>query len=218
MPIGDEIKTIRQFSGNTVSETVSTFEKDCLGLSAPAIIKMLNEKSIDRSLLSAAFAVKAASAQIDVIIHAVGILYCLPFILKDEEEVQGISLGAGSGQGDFDLETSERIAEFKFIRWQTSGNAVRKKSLFEDYVKLAISSLDKEKFIYLPDCTIALRFLMGRSNPLRLLDKNRRLYDVYRETFNETYRHVGDFHRAQSEEIQIVDLLHVVPPLRGIIK
>ena len=77
---------------------------------------ILVAEGVDDSVLRAALEVKSASAQIDVVIHAVGILVSLPYILEPGEKIRSLSLGAGNTGRDFDLETDDRVAEFKFIR------------------------------------------------------------------------------------------------------
>lgn len=169
----DAVQLVKQFSRDNLSWRISDLESELVGSSSSHVEPILQKQYINSDLLSAAYAIKEASAQIDVVIHAIGILYCLPEILEDGEIVKGLSLGAGQGQGDFDLETSVRVAEFKFIKWQKSGNALRKKTLFEDYVKLALIDIDKSKFIYLLDAQVALKFLRGKSKPTRLLNRNK---------------------------------------------
>ena len=73
---------------------------------------------LDIDLLTASYLVKSLAGQINVIIHAVGILTALPEILEENERVEYLSLGAGNTGRQFDLETDRRIAEFKFINWK----------------------------------------------------------------------------------------------------
>lgn len=56
-------------------------------------------------MLHAALVVKQASAQIDTILHALGMALALPRILEADERVLHLSLGAGTSDGRFDLET-----------------------------------------------------------------------------------------------------------------
>lgn len=58
---------------------------------------------------------KAFAGQIDVLVHAVGILVGLPYVLEDDEEIESLSLGAGSSGRDHDLVTNTRVGEFKFV-------------------------------------------------------------------------------------------------------
>ena len=52
---------------------------------------------------------KRLAGQINVTIHALGILMCLPHILEPDERVESVSLGAGNTGRDFDLETNVRV-------------------------------------------------------------------------------------------------------------
>ena len=56
---------------------------------------------------------KRSAGQINVIVHAVGILVALPKILEPGELVQSLSLGAGNTGRAHDLETDRRIDEFR---------------------------------------------------------------------------------------------------------
>lgn len=86
---------------------------------------MLGSSGIDREVLAAAAALKRLAGQINVSIHAMGILLCLPHILEPYESVKYMSLGAGNTGRKFDLETNYRIAEFKFIHWRGGPESVR---------------------------------------------------------------------------------------------
>ena len=52
------------------------------------------------------------AGQVNVVIHALGILISLPYLLEDDEEIQSLSLGAGNTGRRYDLETDRRVAEF----------------------------------------------------------------------------------------------------------
>lgn len=69
--------------------------------------------------------------KVNVVIHALGILLCLPHILEADGTVQYVSLGAGNTGRQFDLETDRRVAEFKFIQWQGGPESIRQNSLFK---------------------------------------------------------------------------------------
>ena len=72
--------------------------------------------------------IKHNSSQINEIVHSLGILLSLPKILEEGEKVESMSLAAANTGKGFDLETSERIAEFTFIEWQ--GSAVTEDEMF----------------------------------------------------------------------------------------
>ena len=213
MEIRDAVSQVSQFKGRSLAATVAELESRLSGAEASGISPICRAFHVDLDLLAAAAAVKRASAQIDVVIHTLGIVYSLPHILQEGEVVEGVSLGAGSAGSDFDLETNVRIAEFKFINWQGGSEAVRKKTLFQDYFKLAREETPKDKYLYLLNVEIPVRFLSGTSNTLRLLDRNKRLRDDFLSRYGQLYRTVGEFYAAHKEEIQLVNLKELVPEL-----
>ena len=166
---------------------------------------------VTSELLLAAAEVKRASAQISVVIHAVGILCALQHILEEGEVLERLSLGASSARSGFDLETDRRIAEFKFIHWRQKGNAVRNKTLFQDYFKLVREETPKGKYLYLLETEIPLRFLKGDRDVFKVLDRNRRLADDFRRRYGQTYRTVGAYYQAHRDEVQIIGLVEEVP-------
>ena len=87
--------------------------------------------------MAAAAEMKRLAGQINVMIHALGILLCLPHILEPKERVEYGSLGAGNTGREFDLETNLRVAEFKFIRWRGGAESIRQNSVFKGYLLLA---------------------------------------------------------------------------------
>jgi hypothetical protein len=69
-------------------------------------------------VLKAANVIKHLARQINVVIHTLGILLCLPHILRAGEVIHYVALGAGNTGRSLDLETNVRVAEFKFTHWQ----------------------------------------------------------------------------------------------------
>lgn len=211
MAISDAISRVQHFKSDSLTETIAAVESQMRGTGAVGVVNINHSFGVSPELLIAAAAVKQASAQIDVVIHAGGILYALPYILRENEVVEGLSLGAGSAGGDFDLVTNERIAEFKFIRWQGGAEAVRQKTLFQDFFKLAREETKKEKYLYLLNTEIPLRFLRGRSQVRRLLDRNKRLANDFEARYGGAYRTVGEYFEAHRDSIQVVNLADIVP-------
>lgn len=88
-------------------------------------VAVLTTSGAKAEVLGAAALIKHLAGQINVVIHALGILLCLPHILRPGEVIDYVSLGAGNTGRAFDLETNHRIAEFKFIRWQVWQESIR---------------------------------------------------------------------------------------------
>src|SRR2546421_3158046 len=126
-------------SGRMPRVRVGQLEAAIAGLDREAIGILLAHETIDDHVLRAALAIKRLAGEVNVLVHALGILLSLSYILEPGEIVKAVSLGAGTGGRRFDLESDRRIAEFKFTRWQ-GHDAVRQNELFADFVGLAESS------------------------------------------------------------------------------
>ena len=158
------------------------------------------------------------SAQIDVLVHASCIAYALPFILDDNEVVQSVSLGADNAESAFDLVTDRRIAEFKFILWKVKGNAVREKTVFGDFFKLARVATSKQKYLYLLNKEIPEKFLQGKRDILKTLDSNENLRTAFTLKYGQTFTTVGEYYSAHKESVILVDLTAEIPELKEMVK
>lgn len=155
------LETLGKFSGEELTTTLSEIEKRISGLRASACPEFLSEAGAAREALAAAAEIKRMAGQINVAIHALGILLCLPHILGEDEVVEYVSLGAGNTGREFDLETNHRIAEFKFIRWHGGPESIRQNSIFKDFFLLAESAVEKEKYLYVLGTEHPLKFFNG---------------------------------------------------------
>lgn len=155
------IHLLSTFTGQDLTRTLGRIEGEVRGLSADDCDAFLEQAGAGREVLAAAAEMKRLAGQINVTIHALGILLCLPHILEQGERVEYVSLGAGNTGREFDLETNLRVAEFKFIRWRGGAESIRQNSIFKDYVLLAENPTPKRKYLYLVGTEHALRFLHG---------------------------------------------------------
>ncbi len=110
------VDLLAKFSGNDLTGTLSRIERSVRGLTAVGTRRFLLEATATNEVLMAAAEMKRLAGQINVVIHSLGILLCLPHILEVGEQVEKVSLGAGNTGREFDLETNYRVAEFKFIQ------------------------------------------------------------------------------------------------------
>ena len=209
--ISSAISKVASFKGFSLADTIASIEKNSVSAGVNGINQLRKSHNIDKQLLESASIVKHISAQIDVVIHSVGMIYALPYLLEQDEIIQGLSLGAGTAGSDFDLVTDKRIAEFKFIKWQGGSEAVRKKTLFQDYYKLVREETEKKKYIYLLNTEIPLKFLKGKSNILRLLSRNQSLRVDFQNRYKSRYDLVGDFFDAHKNVVQFVNLVDEIP-------
>ena len=146
------------------------------------------------------------AGQINVTIHALGILLCLPHILESDERVEYVSLGAGNTGRDFDLETNCRVAEFKFIRWRGGAETIRQNSVFKDYFLLAEHPTAKQKHLYLLGTEHAIRFLQGGRAMSSVLSRNDKLQKLFADRFGEAFPTVRDYYAVHGSTVQIDDV------------
>lgn len=125
------------------------------------------------ALLQAALGVKRMAGQINVIVHAVGILVSLPYVLEPGERIESLSLGAGNTGRLHDLETHRQIAEFKFIEWRGGPESIRQNSLFVDLFNLVSANTSKRRVLYVIGKETPLRFLRNRRALSSVLSRNR---------------------------------------------
>lgn len=209
MPDSSEIVHLfSAFTGSDLTNTVRRIETDIKGLSAENCNTFLERNGASHEVFSAAMKIKDIVGQIDVMIHALGILLCLPHILKSGEQVQHISLGAGNGGGrKFDLETNYRVAEFKFSRWRGGSEAARQNSLFADYVKLEQYSTSKDKYLYVFDKGGHTTGFLESGRTLRsVLSRNNALMKMFFDRFGDQFQTVRDYYAEYKNVIQIKDV------------
>jgi hypothetical protein len=181
------------------------------GVRGDQVRGILDHERVGRETLDAALLIKRMSGQINVLVHAIGILNALPFILEDGEIVESLSLGAGNTGRLHDLETDRRVAEFKFITWR-GADTIRQNSLFADLFNLANNPTNKAKVLYVVGKNLPLKFLENR----RALDsvlKDGRLAARFRAANGEQFLTVREYYDTVRDDVQMVDLVGIVPGL-----
>jgi hypothetical protein len=166
-----------------------------------------------RATLDAALLIKRVSGQINVLVHAIGILNALPYVLDAGEVVESLSLGAGNTGRKHDLETDRRVAEFKFIEWRGGPESIRQNTVFVDLFNLASNPTTKRKELYLVGTAIPLRFLQNRRALSSVLSKDVATATRFRALHGDRFTTVGDYYRTVRDEVDIVDLVGLVPGL-----
>jgi hypothetical protein len=192
--LAESVERVAKFSGQNLASTIAELEYRFEKLGKSKLAEQMVGAQIDSTLLNAAFIVKHAAAQIDVVLHALGMLVLLPSILEEDETVESLSLGAGSSETKrFDLETNRRVAEFTFIEWQGNDNT-RLQKIFKDFFRLAEFETAKLKELWLTDDTFVLKYLRSRTSVRSATHKHRNVWEAFQlklphvKTVNEYYR------------------------------
>lgn len=185
------------------------------GAGGAEVRTFIEAQGFGRETLDAALLIKQASAQIDVVVHAIGILNALPYILEEGEVVESLSLGAGNTGRPHDLETDRRVAEFKFIEWQGGAEVIRQNSVFKDLFALAGSTTTKRRYLYLVGLTHPIKFLQSQRALSGVL-RDARTASRFRDMYGEDFQTVRDYFESVKDKVEIVDLAGLVPGLRTI--
>jgi hypothetical protein len=209
------LEAVLQFRGESprLGAHIDELERAIRGLTLEEAQVEVERLGVGHQLLAGALLVKGLTAQIDVILHAVGILLSLPYVLEPGERIVSVSLGASSSASPWDLVTDRQIAEFKFIHWK-GADSRRKRSLLEDLCHLAEADTDKARYMYLTGTTYPMRFLAGHGMLKKMLDPG--LFDSLTRRHGPQIALVSQYWAKIRDQVQLVDLKPLVPGLIGL--
>src|SRR5258708_10345271 len=207
------IHLLQTFRGPDLTRTIGQIEKSLKGVSANSYAAVLATSGAKAEILGAAGLVKQLAGQIDVVVHTLGILLCLPYILRPGEVIDYVSLGAGNTNRNFDLETNQRIAEFKFIRWQGGSESIRQNSLFKDFYEMAECDTSKEKYLYVLGTEHGEKFFNGGRALPSVLKGNVTLRKKFSDKFGDRYSTVREYYMPRKGLVVIQDVSPFVPEL-----
>jgi len=208
-------KRIEDFgAGPALTARIKELEAACSSLGARQINKILEREDVGEELISAARTLKALAGQVNVIMHAAGILASLPHILEPGEIVESLSLGAGNTGRDHDLVTDRRIAEFKFIDWRPARNTIRQNVLFADVFSVASADTEKRRIVYVLGTEHALKFLWGGRAISSVLSRSSKVrLGFYGRYGTDTFATVRDYWATVCDSVELLDLRELVPEL-----
>jgi hypothetical protein len=197
---------LQKFGGPDLTLRLAEIETKLRGLTAAECVNLNATAGADDHSLIAAGLVKQVAGQINVVIHALGILICLPHLLEQDERVEYVSLGAGNTGRAFDLETNLRVAEFKFINWRGGPESIRQNSLFKDFYILAETPTTKSKYLYVLDTEHPMRFFNGGRAISSVLSRNEKLKRLFDAKYGDCLRTVRDYYELQRQAVTIRDV------------
>lgn len=215
--MASSLRAISAFIGSDLGARIAELEWSVKGCTGPTCRNKGDEAGATSTLLTAAYEVKRAAGQINVLIQAVGGLLLLPKIMEPDEKIEYVSLGAGNSGREFDLETDRRVAEFKFIHWQGGAETIRQNALFKDFFLLAENNTAKRKELYVLGTSHPLRFFRGRRSLSSIMSRHPKLWGAFREKYEDRYSVVSDYYSAMENVVAIVDAAPLVPELVKVI-
>jgi len=207
------VHLLAKFSRDDLGVTLAGVERSVKGLSPATCSATLAQAGVSADILAAAASLKRIAGQVNVAIHAVGTLLCLPHILEDGEIVQYVSLGAGNTGRKFDLETNHRIAEFKFIHWRGGSESIRQNQVFKDFYSLAEAASPKRKYLYVLGTEYPIRFFNSGRSLDSVLSRNVKLSNDFRAKHGSRYDRVSDYYSDHRHQVAIEDVSAWLPQL-----
>ncbi|MCB2210985.1 hypothetical protein KQI52_02605 [bacterium] len=213
MDFNEANEILQNFSGEKLSSTISRIENE---LMETDVYNIYNKYNINDDLVKVAIKVKELSSKINIILHSVAILKCLPLILKQDEVIENISLGAGNTGKEFDLETNRRVAEFKFIFWRGGSESIRQNSIFKDFFGLAEDESNKEKYLYVLSTDHVVKFLESNRSMNSILSRNVGLKSKFETIYGDKIMYIREYYEIKKNIVKIKDVSKIVfdEPLR----
>ena len=218
MKLEEAARRVQKFEAGSLTDRLSNLELIFQGSGTNQAKELCDANKLDSNLLSASFELKKLAGQINVVIHAAGILASLPSILKEGEKIEYLSLGAGNTGKQFDLETTHRIAEFKFINWKGGPESIRQNSLFKDFFGLAEEETEKKKYLYVLSIEKPLKFFTGKRKLSSVMSKNIALQSKFSSIYGSRFSVVNEYYKFRENEVQLVDIAPELPELTEIIQ
>jgi len=214
--LGNALKTIGEFSmWPNPRQRISDIERKLENKDITQLKSLLNDEDIGDRTIRAALEVKQLAGQINVFIHAVGILISLPHILKPDERILYLSLGAGNTGRKFDLETNKRVAEFTFIQWRGGSESIRQNGVFVDLFNLVECETIKKRCLYVVDKKYPIQFFNKRRKIRSVLSKNLAISERFFDKYGDKYQVVAQYYNDVKHLVEIIDLKDVVPVFSG---
>lgn len=216
MDLPEAARRIQDFEGGSLRERLSALEQLFLGVNRQGSVGICAQEKIDTHLLRAAFELKKLAGQINVVIHAAGIIKTIPEILDEGEVIESLSLGAGNTGRDFDLETNHRVAEFKFINWRGGAESIRQNSLFKDFYTLAERETVKLRCLYVLRLEHPLKFFTGNRSLKSIMSRNTTLASDFQRRYGDRFAVVCEYYHYRRSLVQLIDMTSIVPGLTNL--
>ena len=209
----DSIERLEHFEQRDLKKRLAKLEAEVKNMNQKSVKSLASSNMVDDSLLRIAFNLKEAVGQINVDIHAIGIMLLLPQILQRGEIIESLSLGAGNTGKKFDLETNMSIAEFKFIHWKGGSESIRQNSLFKDFFYLAEEKTNKKRYLYVLGSKYPDKFFTGSRSISSVWSKDVSLGNEFRKHYKDRFTLVSEYYGYRKHIVNIEDIYQIMPSL-----
>ncbi len=202
---------ILAFENGSLTRRLAELEGRLRGTKAVNLASCLPDLGITPALWVAGTTLKKAAGQINVLLHAVGVLLILPRVLQPGEAILSLSLGAGNTGRAFDLETDQQIAEFSFIDWKGGSESIRQNAVFGDFFRLAEADTPKARYLYVKGSEHPLRFLHGGRRLVSVTSRNASLRSRLDKLYSDRFGTVRDYFDYRKDRVHVVDIRSLLP-------
>jgi hypothetical protein len=204
---------VRFIQDEPLTSKIADIERRLDGASRDDVSAIVSARGVSRDLLDGAFLVRGALGRINDLIHATAISLALAELMVPEEILRRPSLAAGNDPSRmYDVETDQRVAEFKLARWDGS-DAMRKRHVFKDLVHLAADTSGRQPELYVLGQR-PRRFLREtRSTAAWALDRFPATQTLFQQRFGALNVPISDFTRGPARHVTIIDLEQELPHL-----
>ena len=206
MSLHQAIRAIEAFQGASLTASLAEIEREVVGKRGKQLRDLCEIRAINHGFMASAASIKRLAGQINVIIHAAGILCSLSELLERGEVIESVSLGAGNTGRKFDLETNFRVAEYKFIDWRGGAESIRQNSLFKDFYELAEHPGKKRRYLYVVDTSFPLKFLNGGRALSSVLSRAPSTHAAILEKYGASVKVVRDYYSLNKNKVEIEDI------------
>lgn len=211
----DEVGRLLAFLSRVpLTDAVRELEVALEGCDGGAAAEAVAAAGVGPELLAAAMATRRQLGRLNDLIHASAIGLLLPRLLEPGEVVEGRpSLAAGNDPTrPYDLQTSERVAEFKLAYW-AGADAMRKRGAFKDLVHLAADESGRRAQLFVVG-QAPIRFLRTSTSPASWgLDRAKTARAVFERRFGPLTTPIREFTAGPGARVELVDLLPLLPEL-----
>jgi hypothetical protein len=209
--------TVVAMLSGSFTQTVRELQDDLRSAGRDEAAAAVASRGFDSNLLAAALQVRQHVGRINDLVHAAVISAVLPKLLQPGETFKvAPSLAAGNNPlQQYDVETTERRAEFKVSIWR-GADVARKRSAFQDLAHLAAAPRDRRAELYVVGPATEEFFRGATSNVSWGLDRGA---DSTRRTFADNGWNldmtIKDFRDGPAGHVDVIDLTaELLPELR----
>lgn len=198
-------------ASGSLTASIALLEARLMDADSKGAAAVLHTSGLDEDLVDSALIVRRSVGMIDTLIHAAVITQVLPRILEPGENVsKRPSLGAGNdADRNYDLETTNRIAEFKLSSWKGADGG-RQRGLFADVVGLSLDVTDRRRQVFVVGDRPVHFLTTSDRNAAKTLSKAALKLRTPAGLTDEMT--VAQFTRAAG--VEVVDLRTLIPKLR----